>query len=274
MKSDIQIFKNSQFGEVRVIELDGKTYFVGNDVAKAFGYASPKDATSRHCKVAKFHHLPDNQGFIQKTKVIPEGDIYHLAAKSELPRAEAFESWIFDEVLPSIRKTGGYIVAKADETPEEIMARALVVAQDTLERQKQRVQMLEGEKELLEKVNKQLAPKAEYTDKVLQSTSTYTMTQVAKELGMSAVLLGRKLRDADVMFRQSGQWMLYAKYQDKGYTSTRTHHYPREGGTTGSKAETVWTERGRGRAFVHRLFESNKISGNKQATKQLKFLRQ
>ena len=124
MNTQIQIFKNSQFGEVRVTEIDGKTYFVGNDVAKALGYASPKDAISRHCKGATFHRLPDSQGFVQDTKVIPEGDIYRLAAKSELPGAEAFESWIFDEVLPTIRKTGGYMVGKPLTTAEQLLKSA------------------------------------------------------------------------------------------------------------------------------------------------------
>jgi phage antirepressor YoqD-like protein len=115
--------------------------------------------------------------------------------------------------------------------------------------------MLEGEKEFLEGEVRLLAPKAEYTDRVLQSTSTCTMTQVAKELGMSAVTLEKNLHDAGVMFKQSGQWILYAKHRGKGYTGSRTHHYTRSDGTTGTNTITVWTENGR--AFVHSLFGSN-----------------
>ena len=114
--TSVQVFNNEQFGEIRTVEVDGKIYFVGNDVAKALGYSDPKGAVSRHCKGASFQRLPDNQGVMQDTKVIPEGDIYRLAARSELPGAEEFESWIFDEILPTIRKTGGYMLARKDVT--------------------------------------------------------------------------------------------------------------------------------------------------------------
>jgi prophage antirepressor-like protein len=251
MNTGVQIFNNPTFGEIRVTEIDEKTYFVGSDVARALGYADPNGAISKHCRYPLKWRISDNQGVPHDYVCVPEGDIYRLAAKSQLPGAEVFESWIFDDVLPSIRKHGGYIAAKADESPEELMARAVLIAQVTIDRHKQCVQMLEGEKELLEKENKILAPKAEYTDKVLQSTTTYTMTQVAKELGMSAVALEKKLHDAGVMFRQSGQWILYAKHQDKGYTKHRTHHYTHSDGTTGTNTITVWTEKGR--AFVHQL---------------------
>jgi prophage antirepressor-like protein len=250
INEQIKIFKNSRFGEVRVTEIEGKTYFVGSDVAKSLGYQNTSKALSDHCKGVTKRYILTNGG-MQEMNVIPEGDIYRLAAKSELPGAEEFESWIFDEVLPSIRRMGGYMVTREADTPELIMARALQIAQITIENHKQRVQILEGEKEHLITEVKQLAPKAEYTDKVLQSTSTYTMTQVAKEVGMSAIALEKKLHDAGVMFKQSGRWMLYVKYQDKGYTKTRTHQYTHCDGTTGTNTITVWTEKGR--AFVHHL---------------------
>jgi Rha family phage regulatory protein len=115
--------------------------------------------------------------------------------------------------------------------------------------------------ELQEKEIKKLAPRAEYTDKVLQSDSTYTMTQVAKELGMSAVKLERKLHEEGIMFKQSGQWMLYAKYQDKGYTQSRTHTFTHSDGTRGTNTITVWTETGR--AFVHWLFKTSAVKSEK-----------
>jgi prophage antirepressor-like protein len=260
METSIQIFNNPQFGEVRVTEIDGKTYFVGSDVAKSLGYKDPNDAILTHCKsgdTAKYStaYIPHSNG-VGGTNVviINESNVYRLIMHSQLPEAEKFQDWVCDEVLPSIRRTGGYIAAKAEETPEEIMARALLVAQDTINRQKQRVQILEGENEHLTGEVKQLAPKAEYTDKVLQSTSTRTMTQVAKEIGMSAIALEKKLHDAGVIFKQSGQWLLYAKYQGMGYASPRTHCYPQSDGTVGTNTITVWTEKGR--QFIHRMFEN------------------
>ena len=156
------------------------------------------------------------------------------------------------EILKSIRRTGGYISTNPSDTPEEIMARALIVAQKTIEQSRQRIQMLESENESLTQENRALAPRAAYTDKVLQSASTYTFTQMAKELGFTSVnTLIRKLRDRHVIFRQSGQWLLMAKYSAHGYTATRTAHYFRADGTPDCSVSTVWTERGR--AFLHTL---------------------
>lgn len=108
MKDNLLVFRNDDFGEIRTIEENGRVLFVANDIAKALGYSVPKDAVSRHCKGAlKRRYLTD--GGEQEVKVIPEGDIYRLIVKSKLPSAERFETWVFDEVLPSIRKTGGYV---------------------------------------------------------------------------------------------------------------------------------------------------------------------
>jgi phage antirepressor YoqD-like protein len=139
------------------------------------------------------------------------------------------------------------------KSPEMVMARGLMAAQCIIDRQAQRLQIVEGRNELLTKENEALAPKAEYTDKVLQSTTTYTMTQVAKEFGMSAHAFSEKLHKKGVLFNQSGQWMLYAKYQNSGYAKPRTHQYTKSDGTTGTNTITVWTETGR--KFLHELFE-------------------
>lgn len=109
--NEIQIFNNEEFGQVRTVEIDGKPYFVANDVARALGYAVPKDAVARHCKGAlKRRYL--TEGGNQEMKVIPEGDLYRLITHSKLESAERFERWVFDEVLPTIRKTGSYEMPK------------------------------------------------------------------------------------------------------------------------------------------------------------------
>ena len=106
--NEIEIFKNDEFGEVRTIEKNGSVLFCGSDIAKALGYARPADAISAHCKGVCVLPTP-SAGGVQNTKFITEGDIYRLIAHSKLPSAERFERWVFDEVLPSIRKNGGYI---------------------------------------------------------------------------------------------------------------------------------------------------------------------
>lgn len=108
--NELSIFSNREFGEVRTTEIDGKTYFVANDVAKALGYAKPNNAINTHCKGATLIRgiITDSLGRKQDALVIPEGDIYRLVIKSQLPTADRFERWIFDEVIPQIRKTGSY----------------------------------------------------------------------------------------------------------------------------------------------------------------------
>lgn len=105
--NELQIFNSEEFGNIRTAEIDGKPYFVGTDVAKALGYNNPRDAVSRHCKGVVKRDTPTSSG-IQSMSYINEGDLYRLIMKSKLPSAEKFESWVMDEVLPTIRKTGSY----------------------------------------------------------------------------------------------------------------------------------------------------------------------
>jgi phage antirepressor YoqD-like protein len=164
-----------------------------------------------------------------------------------------FAIWV-DTKIEELLTTGVSTVYNDDEK----ILQVINLLQKRVEANRQRVQILEGENEQLTAEVKNLTPKAEYTDKVLQSDSTYTMTQVAKELGMSAVKLERKLHEKGIMFRQSGQWMLYAKYQGKGYTNSRTHTFTHSDGTRGTNTITVWTETGR--AFVHWKFSTQVTS--------------
>lgn len=106
--NELKLFKNEEFGELRMIEIESKPYFVANDVAKALGYKRPADAITTHCKGSVKHRYLTGGGE-QEVKVIPEGDVYRLIVKSQLPEAERFEKWVFDDVLPTIRKTGGYV---------------------------------------------------------------------------------------------------------------------------------------------------------------------
>lgn len=126
--NELKIFENSKFGQVRIIEKDGKPYFVGSDVAKALGYAIPHKAVQTHCKGVLKWNIPTNGGN-QEMLIIPEGDVYRLIVRSQLPDAEKFERWVFDEVLPAIRQTGGYI------TPQAQMLQFLQGMLDEMKRQ-------------------------------------------------------------------------------------------------------------------------------------------
>lgn len=175
---DIHVFNNEQFGALRTYEEDGQILFCGKDVAKALGYAKPNNAINSHCKGDTLKRgITDSLGRIQEAVFITEPDLYRLITHSKLPTAEKFERWVFEEVLPAIRRTGGYMVASQDETPEQIMARAVLVAQDTIERQKREIA--------------ELKPKALFADAVAASDGTCLVGELAKMLKQNGVNIGQ-----------------------------------------------------------------------------------
>lgn len=175
--NELMIFNNPEFGEIRTIEENGKVLFCGKDVAEALGYSDPKKAIARHCRGGTKRPLTDSLGREQEAVFIPEGDIYRLAAKSELPGAERFESWIFDEILPSIRKNGGYIDGQKEMTPDELMAKALVVAQKTLADREARISALTVDNQIMR-------PKAEYFDALVERNLLTNFRETAKQMGV------------------------------------------------------------------------------------------
>ncbi|MCD7736867.1 MAG: ORF6C domain-containing protein [Lachnospiraceae bacterium] len=118
--NEMQIFQNEEFGQIRTIDVDGKIYFVANDAAKALGYKRPADAITTHCKGSVKRRYPTASG-LQEVKVIPEGDLYRLITHSRMESAERFESWVFDEVIPSIRKAGSYGTPQLPQSPMELL---------------------------------------------------------------------------------------------------------------------------------------------------------
>ena len=207
--SELIIFNNPEFGQIRTIEEDGKVLFCGSDVAKALGYKRPKDAVSAHCKGAVKRRTLTNGGE-QEMNFIPEGDIYRLAARSELPGADQFECWIFDEVLPSIRKNGGYINGQENMTPEELMAAALIMANKTIENQKVRLSALTVENQIMQ-------PKADYFDDLVDRNLLTGLRETAKELGIKpkefiSFLLSRKYLYRD----KKGKLMPYQVHVNNG----------------------------------------------------------
>lgn len=181
---ELQIFKNEEFGEIRTVEIEGKPYFCGSDVAKALGYSEPHKAVTRHCRDDGMKRTPiaDSLGRVQETVFIPEGDLYRLIVSSKLPTAEKFEHWVFDEVLPSIRKHGGYINGQSEMSPEELMAKALQVAQKTLEEREARIGVLAAENSALTVEKQILQPKADYFDKLVDRNLLTNFRETAKQI--------------------------------------------------------------------------------------------
>jgi kilA protein, putative phage-related DNA binding protein len=230
--------------------------FKAKDVATLLGLTNQRDFVKRvdDDELRKLN-LPGQSG---ETWMLTENGLYEVLMQSRKPIAKSFKKGV-KAILKEIRTNGGYLASHQDDTPEMIMARALQVAQSTIERHQQQLEAAQATINSQSAQLKAQASKVEYTDNVLNSTNTYTSTQIAKELDLrTAEQLHGMLKDLGVMIRQSGQWMLSAKYCGQNYTKTRTHSYTRQDGTQGTNNITVWTERGRW--FLHKLME-NQIQG-------------
>lgn len=177
--NNLQIFENSEFGTVRTVENNGKTYFVANDIAKALGYIETAKAIRTHCKGVSEMDTPSNGG-IQRMKIIPEGDVYRLVIKSQLPSAERFESWVFDEVLPSIRKHGMYAVDDLINNPD-----LAIKAFTALKEEKERNRALQED-------NDRMRPKEIFADAVAASDTSILIGDLAKLLRQNGIEMGQK----------------------------------------------------------------------------------
>ena len=184
--SDLQIFKNEEFGEIRTVEIEGKPYFCGKDVAEVLGYAKPLNALATHIDEddSLKQGLTDSMGRIQETIFINESGLYSLILSSKLPNAKAFKKWVTSEVLPSIRKHGGYISGQAEMSPEELMAKALQVAQKTLEEREARIGVLAAENSALTVEKQILQPKADYFDELVDRNLLTNFRETAKQLSI------------------------------------------------------------------------------------------
>ena len=211
MENNIQVFNNEEFGEVRVIEENGKPFFCGNDVAKALGYSNAPDAMRRHCRAIVKRDTPIS-GKMQEINYIPEGDVYRLITHSKLPAAERFESWVFDTVLPSIRKTGGYIQGEESMSDDDLIARALVMAQKKIELREQQLKEKDAQLELQK-------PKVDFADHVTDSDNAIDMGTFAKYAQKQGITMGRNtlfkwLRDQGVLMDNN---VPYQRYMNAGW---------------------------------------------------------
>lgn len=180
----LQIFNNEEFGRVRTTEIYDKPYFVATDIANALGYTNPRDAVLRHCKGVVKRDTPTSSG-TQQMSYINEGDVYRLIMKSKLPSAERFESWVMDEVLPSIRKNGGYIAGQETMTDDELLAKALMVANNKIA---ERDRIIEHQKAKIEYDR----PKTIFADAVATSNTSILVGDLAKIICQNGVQIGQK----------------------------------------------------------------------------------
>ena len=193
----VELFSDREFGDLRVVDVDGRTMFCAKDIACALGYSNSRKAIADHCKGVTKRYPLQTAGGMQELVFISEPDVLRLIVSSKLPQAQAYERWVFDEVLPSIHRTGGYIAAKPDETPEEVMARALRIADDTMRRQKERIDAMEAEAA-------ELRPKALFADAVAASDGTCLVGELAKMARQNGVPIGQNRMFA---WLREGGWL-------------------------------------------------------------------
>lgn len=212
---ELQIFTNPKFGDVRTITENGTVLFCGSDVARALGYKRPNDAVTAHCRYTVKRRIPHPQSPEKEIEMsfIPEGDVYRLAAKSELPGATEFESWIFDVVLPSIRKTGGYISGADNLSDEELMARALEVAHRTIAARDARIAAQDATISNLTVQTEVMRPKADYFDQLVDRGTLTNFRETAKQLGVPPKKFVGQLIDWKYIYRDKRGKLL--PYEDK-----------------------------------------------------------
>lgn len=264
---EIKKFNSPMFGELRVTRNEkGELLFCLKDVCNSLGLQV--GATAKRLggdinltNVSSITVLDaNNHG--QQMYFVTEPDLYRCIFQSRKPTARKFQDWVFNEVLPSLRTTGAYVVAKEEDCEEDIIARGLIAAKAALARREERIKELECEnsqsKQVIEAQGERIAkdaPKVEYYDQTLNSEDCMTSSQVALDLGITAQELHNKLCQANIIYKQSGQWNLHKPYKGWKLHDTNTYTFPSSNGGTHTKVYTVWTQRGR--RFIIALFKNN-----------------
>lgn len=242
---DLQTF-NFEDLPVRTLTVDEEPYFVGKDVADILGYSNSRKALLDHVdEEDKLTSRIVTAGQNRNQTIINESGLYSLIFSSKLESAKRFKRWVTSEVLPAIRKHGLYAT---DNVIEQTIQNPDYIIHVLTEFKKEREGRLVAEQQVNE-----LKPKATYYDLVLQNKSLLSVSKIAKDYGMSARSLNKLLHSLGVQYKQGDIWLLYAKYQDKGYTHTSTYALDEEH----SKVTTKWTQKGR--LFIYELLKEHDI---------------
>ena len=238
--NQLQIFKNEKFGELEIyVDENGKVWFPATDVAKMLGYKNPHKAVLDHCKEhgVTFREVIANTGFgdsRQMKKYIDEGNVIRLITKSHMPKAEEIESWIFDDMVPSVMRYGMYAVEELLNDPDFLMQVAV-----ELKKEKDSNKMLQN------KIN-QDKPKLDFLNNIIESKGTFLTSEIAADYDISAIELNRLLHGARLIRHVGSQWILYKKHMGKEYADSETVPYwDKAAGEERIKIRTRWTQKGR-----------------------------
>lgn len=251
MENNVQIFNNEEFGKIRVVNVNNEPWFVGKDVAESLGYRSgkaPVNAVANHVD-------PEDKGVTemmtpggrQNVTIINESGVYALVFSSKLESAKRFKRWVTSEVLPTIRKTGGYVnndelfietyFSQVDESTKSMLRSTLATVREVNEKNRQLQQTVAVQNQQIT----EMKPKVTYYDIVLQCPDTIAISVIAKDYGKSAKWMNNYLNTKGIQYKQGDVWLLYQKYAEKGYTKTKTIVYDGVDANNHSKIHTYWT---------------------------------
>lgn len=260
MSNNLMIFEGK---EVEVFEFEGKILFNPKHVAECLEISDVNSSIRKFndnqvvkLTNSKMHNMQFRKLHNTGENFLTESGVYKLIFKSRKEEAERFQDWVTDEVLPSIRKTGTYNMVNQQSKDSYMIDNPIERAKRWIEEQKEKEQLqLEGK--MKDQVIKELKPKADYTDMILKNKGLVTITQIAKDYGMSGKEMNKILHERGIQYKQSGQWLLYKQYQGKGYTHSETIDITRSDGMTDVKMTTKWTQKGR--LFLYDLLKTNNI---------------
>lgn len=235
--NDLQIFNNDEFGEIRTLEINGEPWFIAKDACRALKIGNPSQALTRLDDDEKGISDINTRGGYQKMSIVNEPGLYRLISASRAKNARKFQRWVYHEVLPSIRKHGAYMTPA---TIEKVLLNPDFIIKLATD--------LKNEREK----NAILQPKADYCDLVLSSEGAVPVTVIAKEYGMSGVTFNKLLNSEQIQYVRDNVWLLYRKYDGRGYTVTETLN------VNGlNRMYTRWTQKGR--EFLYHFLKARGI---------------
>lgn len=245
MANQIVIFNNPQFGEIRTAGTSDNPLFCLADLCRVLELRV--DGVTPRLKKDGYNRIGviDSLGREQQAIFVNEQNLYKVIMRSDKPQAEPFQDWVCGEVLPSIRKTGGYITTTPEMSDAEILAKAVLVAHTTIANRETRIKQLETENAEQKRLISKMQKGNDYLNLILQSNGTLAATQIAADYGMSAIAFNRKLNEMRIQRKVKGQWILYGELMGKGYVHSRTISFLHSDGRPDTRMSTEWTQRGR-----------------------------
>ena len=249
MNNQVTIFNNPQFGEIRTAGTADNPLFCLADLCRVLELQAGATKKRLNDRGVSSINTPTYNQYstqvMQEMIFINEQNLYKVIMRSDKPQAEPFQDWVCGEVLPSIRKTGGYITTTTEMSDAEILAKAVLVAQTTIANRETRIKQLESENAEQKTLIQQMQKGNDYLNLILQSKGTLATTQIAADYGMSAVKFNKKLNEMRIQHKVNGQWILYSNLMGKGYVHSRTISFTHSDGRPDTRLCSEWSQRGR-----------------------------